>query len=94
MAELLHVTPVQISNYENNRNDIKVSVIKELAEKLEVSVSYLVDESGGEFEDDVYELIDIFKRLGSKRDKKICSRTIKRCAERDIIFWILLANEK
>ena len=34
MAELLHVTPVQISHYENNRNDIKVSVIKELAEKL------------------------------------------------------------
>lgn len=28
-----------------------------------------MDESGGEFEDDVYELIDIFKRLGSKRDK-------------------------
>ena len=47
LAELLHVTPVQISHYENNRNDIKVSVIKELAEKLEVSVSYLVDESGG-----------------------------------------------
>lgn len=32
LAELLHVTPVQISHYENNRNDIKVSVIKELAE--------------------------------------------------------------
>ena len=47
LAELLHVTPVQTSHYENNRNDIKVSVIKELAEKLEVSVSYLVDESGG-----------------------------------------------
>lgn len=47
LAELLHVTPVQISHYENNRNDIKVSVIQELAEKLEVSVSYLVDESGG-----------------------------------------------
>ena len=30
-----------------------------------------MDESGGEFEDDVYELIDIFKRLGSKTDKKI-----------------------
>ena len=77
LAELLHVTPVQISNYENNRNDIKVRVIKELAEKLEVSVSYLVDESGGEFEDDVYELIDIFKRLGSKRDKKIAVEQLK-----------------
>ena len=77
LAELLHVTSVQISNYENNRNDIKVSVIKELAEKLEVSVSYLVDESGGEFEDDVYELIDIFKRLGSKRDKKIAVEQLK-----------------
>ena len=51
--------------------------IKELAEKLEVSVSYLVDESGGEFEDDVYELIDIFKRLGSKRDKKIAVEQLK-----------------
>ena len=77
MAELLHVTPVQISHYENNRNEIKVSVIKELAEKLEVSVSYLVDESGGECEDDVYELIDRFKRLGSKRDKKIAVEQLK-----------------
>ena len=37
----------------------------------------LVDESGGEFEDDVYELNDIFKRLGSKRDKKIAVEQLK-----------------
>ena len=51
--------------------------VAKAAEKLEVSVSYLVDESGGEFEDDVYELIDIFKRLGSKRDKKIAVEQLK-----------------
>lgn len=37
------VTPVQISHYENDKNDIKVSVLRELARCLRVSTTYLLD---------------------------------------------------
>lgn len=70
LAELMHLTPAQISYYENDKNDIKVSVLKELASCLQVSISYLVDDELAEGED-IQELISIYRKLGSKRDKLV-----------------------
>lgn len=70
LAELMHLTPPQISYYENDKNDIKVSVLKELASYLQVSISYLVDDELVEGED-VQELISIYRKLSSKRDKLV-----------------------
>lgn len=76
LAELMCVTPVQISHYENDKNDIKLSVLKELASYLQVSISYLVDDESVEGED-VQEIISIYRKLGSKRDKLIALAQMK-----------------
>lgn len=76
LAELMHLTPAQISYYENNKNDIKVSVLKELSSYLQVPISYLVDDESVEGED-VQEIISIYRKLGSKRDKLVALAQMK-----------------
>ena len=94
LAELMHLTPAQISYYENDKNDIKVSVLKELATYLQVSISYLVNEESVE-EDDIQEVISVYRNLGTKRDKLIALAHMKVLSEKTVVLekMICIGND-
>ena len=43
LAERMHLTGAIISNYENDKVDIKISVLRDLARNLRTTVSFLAD---------------------------------------------------
>ena len=43
LAELLYIKKATVSAYENDRFDMKVSVLKDIAKVLKTTVAYLVD---------------------------------------------------
>ncbi len=90
LAELMHLTPAQISYYENNRNDIKVSVLKEMARYLQVSISYLADDEY-EVGEDIQELIAIYRNLGTERDKLIALAQMKLLSARVVDIESVIA---
>lgn len=68
LAEKLYTSKQMISAYENDKTEIKVSVLRELVVALNTSTSYLVD---GIIEVrhtlQVEELLDIFSRLDNDK---------------------------
>ena len=65
LAELLYTKKVTISAYENNRIDIKSSVVMELAKALNCTVSYLME--GEQSDAGCEELIKIFQSIESEK---------------------------
>lgn len=77
LAELMCVTPVQISHYENDKNDIKVSVLKELAMHLGVSTTYLIDGETEYFCEDVMRIAMILQAMESKELRNAAIEQVK-----------------
>ena len=63
LAEILWVKEETISNYENDKVDIKGSVICKLAELLETTPDFLLTGKVMDFNDKERELISLFKSL-------------------------------
>ena len=70
MAERMNVTAALISNYENDKVDIKTSVMRELAGILGTSVAYLMD-GAPEIDSDIMNLIRIYITLGKPNVRKV-----------------------
>jgi transcriptional regulator with XRE-family HTH domain len=79
LAEKMYTTRVQISKYERDIDELKVSKIKMLEEILDTTASYLVD--GREIvatEDAMYgELIKVFAELINDKVKRIALEQMK-----------------
>lgn len=75
MAQLLGVTQQTISQYENGQSTPKSDMILKLADRLEVSVAYLLGNTGDltqkEFPEDVIRLLQVYESL--PMDKKSMS---------------------
>ena len=82
LAEALYSKKVTISAYENDRIDIKSSVVIELARILECSVSYLMEEEI--IVEDCEELLHIYKRLQNDEVRKIAVDQLKVLAKHKI----------
>ncbi len=76
LAELMNTTKGTISFYENDNVDIKLSVLRELAQILKTTVGYLAD--GDEiFGDMDYEIANVIRKLKSEESKKVALEQIK-----------------
>jgi transcriptional regulator with XRE-family HTH domain len=80
LAELMCVTPVQISHYENDKNDkndIKVSVLRELARCLRVSTTYLLDGEIECFDKDVMQIAIVLQGIESEELRNVALEQLK-----------------
>ena len=75
LAELLYTKKVTISAYENDRIDIKSSVVVELARLLDCTVSYLME--GTKPATDCEELIRIFQGIENESARKLALEQLK-----------------
>ena len=69
LAEMMCITSVQISHYENDRNDIKVSVLKELAKHLKVSSTYLLEGETECFDEEVTQMVMMLQEMPAELRK-------------------------
>ena len=76
LAERMHVTAALISNYENDKVDIKSSVMRELAEYLDTTVAYLMD-GDPEIDSDIKNLISVYLMLGRPNVQKVALEQMK-----------------
>lgn len=76
LAEQMNVTAALISNYENNKVDIKLSVLRELAFYLKTSVAYLAD-GDPEVDPEIKNLIRIYTLIGKENVKKVAVEQMK-----------------
>ena len=78
LAELLCTKKATISAYENDRNDIKSSIVLEIAKALGCTGSYLLE---GKQEGDVdARIIEILVKLRNDRVKEIALRQLQALA--------------
>ena len=78
LAELMCIPKSTISAYENDKVDIKSSVIKDLAGLLNTTANYLIDTSPDK---DTEELIGLFSRIEDEKVKKMILVQIRALAE-------------
>ena len=74
LAEKMCVPKSTISAYENDRVDIKSSVIVELSELLETTPNHLL--GTGEYDTDILEILGVLKKMSPKL-KKVALEQIK-----------------
>ena len=78
LAELMRIPKSTISAYENDKVDIKSSVIKDLAGLLNTTANYLI---GTVPDKDTEELIGLFSRIEDEKVKKMILVQIRALAE-------------
>ena len=71
LAEVLYMKKVTISAYENDRIDIKSSVVIELARLLECGVGYLMEGAKDGIEGEIEELVRLFRGIESAAVRKV-----------------------
>jgi transcriptional regulator with XRE-family HTH domain len=76
LAERMNVTAALISNYENDKVDIRSSVMRELAGILGTTVAYLMD-GDPEIDTDIRNLIHIYLTLGRPNVQKVAMEQMK-----------------
>ncbi len=74
LAEAMCIPKSTISAYENNKVDIKSSVIVELSEKLNTTPDYLL---GIGKDDDVTEIVALFSRIKDKTIRDIIIKQVR-----------------
>jgi len=84
LAEILFTKKNTVSDYENDKIDIKVSVLKEIAEALGTSVSYLSGETDEEPDDEVMQMAMILMQIKNKNLRKAAMEQVKVLAELDV----------
>ena len=78
LAEKLFTSKQMISVYENNKTELKVQVVKELAVALDITSSYLIDGTVAmEYEAETVELISLFNSIYKMEIRKIAIEQIR-----------------
>lgn len=78
LAEKLYTSKQMISSYENDKTEIKVSVLKELVVALDTTTAFLVDGVNEiKHSPQVEELLDIFSRLDNDKIRDIAIQQMK-----------------
>ncbi len=76
LAEIMLTTKGLISHYENDKVDIKASVMRELADALGTTVAYLMDGTESMSDADM-ELLKIFHTIDEDRLRQIAIEQLK-----------------
>ena len=76
LAEVLFTKKSTISEYENDKIDLKFSVLKEIAKALDTSISYLSGEQDEDI-DDVMQMTIALQQIKSKELRKAAIAQVK-----------------
>ena len=76
LAEILFTKKSTISEYENDKIDLKFSVLKEIAKALDTSISYLSGEQDEDI-DDVMQVTIALQQIKSKELRKAAIAQVK-----------------
>lgn len=78
LAEIMCTTKAAISQYENNKVDIKGSVILEIAGILGTTAGYLLNNelSVGDVDEQMKKMMEMFRGLGNDEIRKIAMEQI------------------
>lgn len=77
MADVLQVKKVTLSAYENDRIDIKVSILKEIAVGLGTTVAYLIDGEESEFSLEVMQVARLLQGIENEQLGKAAMEQVK-----------------
>ena len=78
LAEKLFTSKQMISSYENNKTELKVQVVKELAVALGTTSSFLID--GNEavtYKEETVELVSLFNSISKEEVRKIAIEQLR-----------------
>ena len=76
LADILYAKKSTISEYENDKIDLKFSVLKEIAKALDTSISYLSGEQDEDI-DDVMQMTIALQQIKSKELRKVAIAQVK-----------------
>lgn len=77
LADVLQMKKVTLSAYENDRIDIKVSILKEMAVGLGTTVAYLIDGEGNEFDLEIMQAARLLQRIENEQLRKVAMEQVK-----------------
>lgn len=77
MADVLQMKKVTLSAYENDRIDIKVSILKEISVGLGTTVAYLIDGEESEFSLEVMQAARLIQGIENKQLRKAALEQVK-----------------
>ena len=78
LAEKLFTSKQMISVYENNKTELKVQIVKELAVALDTTTSFLINGTVAvEYEEETAELVSLFNSLHKEEIRKIAIEQIR-----------------
>ena len=76
LAEKLLSKKSTISEYENNKIDIKISILREIAKVLSTPLSHFLSEEDDDIDDEVTQMARALKRIKSKELRKTAIRQV------------------
>ena len=76
LAEKLLSKKSTISEYENNKIDIKISILREIAKVLGTTLSHFLSEEYDDIDDEVMQMARALKRIKSKELRKTAIRQV------------------
>ena len=78
LAEKLFTSKQMISAYENNKTELKLQIVKELAVALDITTSFLINGTVAvESEEETAELVSLFNSLHKEEIRKIAIEQIR-----------------
>ena len=77
LADVLYAKKSTISEYENDKIDLKFSVLKEIAKALDISISYLSGEQDEDIDDEVMQMTIALQQIKSKELRKVAIAQVK-----------------
>lgn len=77
LAETLLTKKSTISAYENDKIDIKISILKEIARELGTTVFYLVGEQDEDISSEVMQMAMVLQQIESKELRRVAIEQVK-----------------
>ena len=77
LAEVLMTKKSTISAYENDKIDIKISILKQIAKVLDTTVFYLVGEQDENISAEVMQMAMVLQQIQSKELRKVAIKQLK-----------------
>ena len=81
LAEKLVSSKSTISEYENNKIDIKISILREIAKVLGTPLPHLLSEEDDDIDDEVMQMAMALKQIKSKELRKAAIKQVMILAE-------------
>ena len=81
LAEKLFSSKTTISEYENNKIDIKISILREIAKVLGTPLPHLLSEEDDDIDDEVMQMAMALKQIKSKELRKAAIKQVMILAE-------------